>query len=109
MIILEFQFRSVYFITLDYRPNTIPPKKKPSQIMPKDYFNLHHNLERIRTATIIKLIVSQILLFCVCALAQVLMESKRGHQIPWGYSGCELLKIDVGNGSLGPLQEHPAL
>lgn len=77
--------------------------------MPKDYFNLHHNLKRIRTATTIKLIVTQILLSFVCTLVQVLMESKRGHQIPWGYSGCELLKIDVGNGYLGPLQEHPAL
>lgn len=100
MIILEFQFRSVYFITLDYRPNTTPPqKKKYSQIMPKDYFNLHHNLKRIRTTTTIKLIVTQILLSFVCALVQVLMESKRDHRIPWGYSSCELPKLMLGMGT----------
>lgn len=68
--------------------------------MPKDYINLHHYLKRIRTATTIKLIATQILISFVCvSLHRCLWSPKEVIRSPGVTGDCGLLTLMLGRGT----------
>lgn len=68
--------------------------------MSKDYFNLHHYLKRIRTATTIKLIATQILISFVCvSLHRCSWSPKEAIRSPGVTGDCGLFTLMLGMGT----------